>query len=91
MAHIITRVHVADYDAFKPMFDQDAPGVRRSASAHHLYRGIDDPNEIYVRVDFASVEEAQAGAERLRASGVLGRWDDSYGPTVVEEAEAVEY
>jgi hypothetical protein len=91
LAHIITRVRVADFDAFKPMFDQDAPGVRRSATAHRLYRGVDDPGEVYVRVDFPSVEEARAGAERLRASGVLSRWEDSYGPTVVEEAEAIEY
>ena len=91
MAHIITRIKVSDYEAFKPMFDQDLPGARRAASAHHLYRGVDDPNEVYVRVDFPSVEEARAGADRLRASGVLDRWEESYGPTVVEEAEAVEY
>ena len=52
---------------------------------------VDDPNEVYVHVDFPSVEEARAGADRLRASGVLDRWEESYGPTVVEEAEAVEY
>jgi len=63
----------------------------RAANAHRLYRSVDDPNEVYVQVDFPSVEDARAGAERLRASGVLDRWEDSYGPTVVEEAEAVEY
>jgi len=91
MAHIITRIKVSEYEAFKPVFDQDQPGVRRAANAHRLYRSVDDPNEVYVQVDFPSVEDARAGAERLRASGVLDRWEDSYGPTVVEEAEAVEY
>jgi hypothetical protein len=91
VAHIITRIRVADYDAFKPLFDQDPPGARRAAKAHRLYRSVEDPNEVYVQVDFSSVEEARAGADRLRASGVLDRWEDSYGPTVVEEAEAVQY
>jgi hypothetical protein len=91
MAFIMTRVRVADYDAFKPIFDQDPPGARRAARAHRLYRSVDDPNEVFVQVDFATVEDARAGADRLVASGVLDRWDEVTGPTVVEEAEAVEY
>ena len=46
MAHIITRIKVSEYEAFKPVFDQDQPGVRRAANAHRLYRSVDDPNEV---------------------------------------------
>jgi heme-degrading monooxygenase HmoA len=91
MAFMMTRAQVGDYEAFKPMFDQDPPGARRAAKGHRLYRNVDDPNEVFVQVHFESVDEARAGRERLLASGVLDRWQDKTGPTIVEEAEAVEY
>ena len=91
MAFIMTRVRVGDYEAWKPMFEQDSPGTRRTASGHRLFRGVEDPNEVFVQVEFDSAEEARAGRERLVASGVLDRWPDHTGPTVVEEAEAVAY
>jgi heme-degrading monooxygenase HmoA len=91
MAFMMTRAQVGDYEAFKPMFDQDPPGARRAAKGHRLYRNVDDPNEVFVQVHFESVDEARAGRERLLDSGVLDRWQDKTGPTIVEEAEAVEY
>ena len=42
-------------------------------------------------MEFASAEEAKTGGEKLLASGVLDRWPDHTGPTVVEEAETVAY
>jgi heme-degrading monooxygenase HmoA len=91
MAFMMTRAQVGDYEAFKPMFDQDPPGARRAAKGHRLYRNVDDPNEVFVQVHFESVDEARAGRERLLDSGVLDRWQDKTGPTIVEEAEAVDY
>jgi heme-degrading monooxygenase HmoA len=91
MAFIVTRIQVGDYKVFKPMFDQDAPGARQSAIGHRVFRGVEDPNEVFIHVEFASSEEAKAGRERLLASGVLDRFPDKSGPTVVEEAEAVRY
>ncbi|MEA2427140.1 MAG: hypothetical protein QOF37_768 [Thermoleophilaceae bacterium] len=89
MAFIMTRIQVGDYEAFKPMFDKDSPGARRSATGYRLFRGVDDPNEIFIQVHFASVDDAMAGRDRLVGSGVLDRWHDINGPTVVEEAEVV--
>ncbi len=91
MAFILTRINVGDYDAWKPMFDKDAPGARRSARGYRIFRGVEDPDEVFVLVEFASSDEAKAGRERLLASGVLDRFQDKAGPTVVEEAEAVGY
>ena len=54
-------------------------------------RWVENPNEVFIQVEFASSEEAKAGRARLLASGVLDRWPDKTGPTVVEEAEAVGY
>ncbi len=89
MAFIMTRVRVPDYDAWKPMFDQDSPGTRETANGYRLFRGAEDPNEVFIQVEFASPEDAKAGREKLLASGVLDRWPDHTGPTVVEEAEAI--
>ncbi len=89
MACIMTRIAVGDYDAWKPMFDQDAPRAREKASGYRLFRNVDDPSEVFVQVEFDSTEEALAARDRLVASGVLDRFADRSGPTVVEEAEAV--
>jgi hypothetical protein len=89
MAMILTRINVGDYDAWKPMFDWDLPGARRSAIGYRLFRNSDNPNEVFIEVAFDSAEEAIAARERLLSSGVLDRFSDKTGPTVVEEAEAV--
>jgi hypothetical protein len=89
MAFIMTRIEVGDYEAWKPMFDQDSPGTRRAAIGHRLFRSVDNPNEVFIQVEFDSTEEARAARERLVASAVLARFADKSGPTVVETAEAV--
>jgi hypothetical protein len=91
VAFIMTRLQVGDYDVFKPMFDQDKPGVRTTASGYRLYRSVEDPNEVFIQVEFDSAEEAGEGRAKLLASGVLERWADRTGPTVVEETETVAY
>jgi hypothetical protein len=89
MAFILTRIQVGDYDAWKPLFDQDRPGTRRSAVGHRLFRNSDNPNEVFIQVEFDSTEEAHAARQRLLASGVLDRFPDRTGPTVVEAAETI--
>lgn len=91
MPFILTRVRVDEYGSWKPMFDQDPPGAREAARGHRLYRSVDDPNEVFVQVEFASSEEAKSGRDKLLASGILERFPDHTGPTVVEEAEAITY
>ena len=91
MAFFLTRIKVGDYDAWKPNFDADGPGARRSATSHRIFRSLDDPGEVFILVEFASAEDAVAGRRRLLDSGILGRFADKSGPTVVEEAEAVNY
>ena len=89
MPFIVTRINVGDYDTWKPMFDKDDPGARESAKGHRVLRGVENPNEVFVVVEFASLEDAQSGREKLLASGVLDRFPDRDLPKVVVEAEAV--
>ena len=89
MAFIVTRIQTGDYDTWKQMFDLDSPGARREAAGHRVLRNVDDPNEVYVFIEFASRELAQSARERLVASGVLDRFPSHHGPMVVEAADDV--
>jgi hypothetical protein len=50
---------------------------------------VDDPNEVFIQVEFGSADDAKEGRKQLLASGVLDRFQDKSGPTVVEVAEDV--
>jgi hypothetical protein len=85
-AFIITRIHVGDYDTWRPMFDQDRPQAREKATIERVFRKVDDPNHVFILLEFASVEDAEEARQRLAESGVLDRFEDKHGPNVVEEA-----
>ena len=87
MASIVTRINVGDYDRWKPMFDQDAPGARSEATSHRVMRNADVPNEVLIVIEFGSADAAKRGRDKLLASGVLDRFDDKDGPKVFEDAE----
>ena len=91
MAFIVTRIDVGNYDRWKTMFDKDEPGARSNAKGHRILRSVENPSEVFIVIDFASVEDAEAGREKLRASGVLDRFPDKDFPRVVEEADAIIY
>ena len=86
-AFVITRIHVGDYDAWRPMFDQDRPRAREKAKVQRVFRGVEDPNHVFIILEFESVDDAQESGRRLVASGVLDRFEDKHGPNVVVEAE----
>lgn len=89
MAFILTRIDVGDYDVWKPLFDQDVPRARDAALGYRLFRSVDRPGEVFIEIEFPSTSDAQVARERLLASGVLDRFADKHGPTVVEVAEVV--
>jgi hypothetical protein len=91
VAFMLTRIQVDDYEAWKPIFDSDPPGARKAAKGHRLLRGLEEPNDVFVQVEFGSPEDARAARDRLLASGVLERVTVKAGPTVAEEAETVAY
>lgn len=91
MAYFLTRLNVGDYDAWKPNFDADGPGARASAIEHRLFRNVENPGEVFILVEFATAEDAAEGRRRLLDSGILARFDDKSGPTIVEETERKKY
>jgi hypothetical protein len=87
-AFIITRIHVGDYEIWRPMFDQDLPRAREKARSQRVFRSIDDPDLVFIQLEFASAEDAQEAQRRLSESGVLDRFEDKTGPIVVVEADS---
>ena len=85
-AFIITRIQTGDYERWRPMYDQDKPRAREAALTQRVLRSVDDPNEVFIYLEFSTVEDAQEARTRLLESGVLDRFDDTHGPTVVTNA-----
>jgi len=86
LGFIITRIQTGDYDTWRPMFDQDRPGAREQATAQRVFRRVDDPNHVFVFLEFDSLDDAKEAERRLLESGVLDRFDDKQGANVLEEA-----
>ncbi len=91
MAFMVHHLKVEDFDAWKSLFDTDPVGRKQAAKSHIMLRGVDDPNEVFTRVEFDSLEEAKSFQERLIASGALGQTTVLTPPTVVELVEKVTY
>ena len=85
-AFIITRIQTGDYIRWRPMFDQDKPRAREKAQVQRVLQSVDDPNEVYIYLEFGSIEDANEARERLLSSGVLDRFEDTYGPSVTVDA-----
>jgi hypothetical protein len=82
---------VGDYDTWKKMFDSDPAGRNQSAKGHQVYRSVDKPNDVFVGLEFGSVEEAKTFRERLLASGALDNVTIKVEPTIVEVTDEARY
>lgn len=62
-ARLFVRHEVADYTAWRKSFDAFAPTQKKlEALTSSVYQSADDPNDVTVVHDFASVEKAKAFA-----------------------------
>jgi hypothetical protein len=91
MAAIVGVYKTSDYDSWKQMFDSDPLGRKEAGTGHRVMRSVEDPSEVFVRLDFDSVDAANAFRERLMASGVLDNVTMIKEPTVVEIADDATY
>jgi len=90
MAYMLIQFD-ADYDEWKPAFDADPAGRAQVAKGYTISRSVDNANDIFVRVEFGSVDDAKSFRDRLVASGVLNSFTVKTPPTVVEVAETGTY
>jgi hypothetical protein len=91
MAYMVVHLEVADYDEWKKMFDSDPAGRRELAKGHMISRAVDNPNEVFIRNEFASVDDAKKFRQQLIDSGALNRGTVKTPPTVIEVAEQATY
>lgn len=91
---VLLSFEIDDYDAWKTTFDQDPAGRRQhGAVSHKISRGVDNPNDVFIRVEFPSVDQAKAFRQSLVDSGALERAGARVksGPTAAEVAEDSTY
>ncbi|HEX2129635.1 MAG TPA: hypothetical protein VHF58_10510 [Solirubrobacterales bacterium] len=91
MTLLMTRIQVEDYDAWKPVFDEGRETIRAQAKGHRVCRSVEDPNEVFIAVEFGSPDDAREAVSRLKGSGALDRVTVKSGPAIVEEAESLTY
>ena len=92
MAFILANFKLDDYDAWKQeRFDKDPAGREQAGKGHMIFRAVDDPNTVFVGVEFESADAAASFRERLMGSGALEGIDVRTPPTVVEVADRAEY
>lgn len=91
MAFMMMQFEVEDFDAWKQLFDSDPAGRKGVAKGHRIFRGADDPRQVFVSTEYASADDAKAVRERLLASGVLDDLTVKVQPTVTELADSAEY
>lgn len=79
MATMFVRHKVVDYAAWRQVYDGFAPTQKTlGVQAEAVYRSVDDPNDITVTHEFASIESAHAFADShdmrtaMQAAGVDG-------------------
>jgi hypothetical protein len=88
---MLAQFQVPDYEEWKQFFDSDPVGRKDAAQGHRLFRGVDDPNQVFIGVAFASTDEAKSFRERLLSSGALDRVTVKLEPTVTELADEATY
>ncbi len=91
---IMVQHRVKDFDAWKPVFDEDAKNRKsHGATGHIILRVLDDPNDVVVLNRFGSRQQAEAFAadpllkEAMDRAGVVGEPHLTWA----EEVENVEY
>jgi hypothetical protein len=92
VAFMLGHYDVGDYDTWKrEQFDADPGGRKQAARGHTMSRSVDNPGEVFVRVEFDSVDEAKSFRERLLASGALENVTVMTPLTVVEVVDEATY
>jgi hypothetical protein len=91
MPAFIVGVFEGDVDAWKERFLSDPLGREQVAVGHTLLRSADNPNEVFVRVEFENIEGAKAFAEKVRGSNVLEGLTVKVPPTAAELLDKATY
>ncbi len=87
MPTMFVRHPVEDYSAWRKVFDAFYE-IRKEAgvTGEAVYRSVNDPNDITLTLEFASIEDAQAFPENEKLKGAYQQ-AHSVGPPTIWYAE----
>ncbi|MBV8397150.1 MAG: hypothetical protein JO262_08835 [Solirubrobacterales bacterium] len=91
MALMLISFDVDNYDEWKELFDSDPGGRKSVAKGHRISRSVDNPNEIFLSVEYASANDARTVLARLQEAGVFQRAQPKLGPAITEIVEETTY
>ena len=57
MVAMVLNLEVEDYDEWKKLFDSDPGGRRGIATGHMVSRNVENPNDVFIRTEYRSVED----------------------------------
>jgi hypothetical protein len=84
-------VFEGDFDAFKAQFDSDPLGRKQVAKGHTMMRGVENPSEVFLRIEFDSADNAKMFRDKVLSSPVLDNVKVKVPPTVTELADQSNY
>jgi hypothetical protein len=91
MAILLIEYQVADFAAWKTVFDQDPVGRKLHGVTHHwLYRDHDDPNHLMLSLAFPSANQAKSFLDQPALQQVWERSGAGHA-WILREAEAATY
>jgi quinol monooxygenase YgiN len=91
---VIVQHHVRDFEAWQPVFEDHRPSREEYGCTGHLvYRGLDDPNDVTVILQFLSRERGEAFVRdpSLKKAMERGGVDSEPRTTMLDEVEAADY
>jgi hypothetical protein len=91
MVAMVLNLEVEDYDEWKKLFDSDPGGRRGIATGHMVSRNVENPNDVFVRTEYRSVEDAKKVRQQLLDSGALNSSNVKTPPTIIETADQATY
>ena len=91
MVAMVLNLEVADYDEWKKLFDSDPGGRKGIATGHTVSRNVENPNDVFIRTEYASVEDAKKVRQQLIDSGALNNSTVKTPPTIIETADQASY
>ena len=86
---IVVRSNVADFDAWKVVFDENrALREKHGATGHRVFRGVDDPTAVIAVTTFASAEGAAAFVTDPALKEAMERAGVTSAPSIAKYSEA---
>src|SRR6266852_9265677 len=81
MVEMVINLEVTDYDEWKKLFDSDPGGRKGIATGHTVSRNVENPNDVFIRTEYASVEDAKKVRQQLIDSGAFNNSTVKTPPT----------